>query len=300
MKNVLQFYYNLEINSITRVNNEYVFSKDNLDYLFSPIYISEEEINELYFLTLSLIQIGLPCHNIILNNKNEIITPYNNQNYILLKKNITSNEPITINDIINFSNYTSLDWNLEKLNRTNWKELWIIKIDYFEYQLSQIGNKYPLLCKMFGYYEGIVENGIQLFDMYSIKGNVCVSHKRLDINTSLSEFYNPLNFIIDYKIRDIAEYFKKKVISYVDIDSEIIYFLDNYIVNDTDRILFMIRFFFPSFYFDVYEKVMIETSNKKKLDNILVNSNKYEMLLKKIYAYVSTYINIPSIDWLKY
>lgn len=300
MKNVLQYYYNLEINSVTRVNDEYVFSKDNLDYLFSPVYISIEEINELYLLTLNLIQIGLPCHNIILNNKNEIVTPYNNQNYILLKKNINSSEPITINDIISFSNHTSLAWDLKKLNRTNWKELWIRKIDYFEYQLSQIGNKYPLLCKMFGYYEGIVENGIQLFDMYNIRGNTCVSHKRLDSNTNLSDFYNPLNFIIDYKIRDIAEYFKEKVISYDDIDSEITYFLDNYIVNDSDRILFLIRFFFPSFYFDTYEKVMIETSNRKKLDNILVNSKKYEILLKKIYGYVSTYINIPNIDWLKY
>lgn len=300
MKNVLQYYYNLEINSVTRVNDEYVFSKDNLDYLFSPVYISIEEINELYLLTLNLIQIGLPCHNIILNNKNEIVTPYNNQNYILLKKNINSSEPITINDIINFSNHTSLAWDFKKLNRTNWKELWIRKIDYFEYQLSQIGNKYPLLCKMFGYYEGIVENGIQLFDMYNIRGNTCVSHKRLDSNTTLSDFYNPLNFIIDYKIRDIAEYFKEKVISYDDIDSEITYFLDNYIVNDSDRILFLIRFFFPSFYFDTYEKVMIETSNRKKLDNILVNSKKYEILLKKIYGYVSTYINIPNIDWLKY
>lgn len=300
MKNVLQYYYELEINSVTRINDEYLFSKDNVNYVFSPVNTSIEEINELYVLTINLFQMGIPCHNIILNQRNEILTPFNNQNYILLKKNVNSNEPITINDIINFSDYTSFNWEFKYLNRTNWKDLWIKKMDYFEYQLSQIGNRYPLLCKMFGYYEGIVENGIQLFDMYNISGTPCVSHKRLNVNTSLSDFYNPLNFVIDYNIRDAAEYFKTKVISYDDVDGEIIYFLDNYIKTDLDRILFMIRFFFPSFYFDVYEKVLMKNANKKKLDNILVNSRKYESLLKKIYGYVGTYINIPNIDWLKY
>lgn len=300
MKNVLQYYYNLEINSVTRINNEYVFSKDNLNYVFSPVSIDIEEINELYILTMNLTQMGLPCHNIILNNRDELLTPFNNQNYILLKKNINSNEPITINDIIDFSTYTSFDWDFKHLNRTNWKNLWIKKMDYFEYQLSQVGNKYPLLCKMFGYYEGIVENGIQLFDMYNTHGTVCVSHKRLTVNTSLSDFYNPLNFIIDYKIRDMAEYFKTKVMLYDEAHNEIVYFLDNYVTTDIDRILFMIRFFFPSFYFDIYEKVLIEKTSKKKLDDILVNSKKYEMLLKKIYGYVGTYISLPNIDWLKY
>ena len=299
MKNVMQYYYDLEIDSIKRVKDEYIFSKNGIHYIFSPVNRSLEEIDELYILTLNLTQIGLPCHNIILNNENKIITEYNKKNYILLKNNIVSNELITVNDIINFSNYTTYNWDFKYISRTNWKKLWTEKMDYFEYQLSQVGNKYPLLSNMFGYYEGIVENGIQLYDMYNTYGYLCVSHKRLDINTSLSEFYNPLNFIIDYKVRDIAEYFKKKVLLH-DSDSEIIYCLDNYINIDSDRILFMIRFFFPSFYFDTYEQILMGISKKNDLDHILVTSKRYEKLLKKIYAYISTYINIPTVEWLKY
>lgn len=299
MKNILQYYYNMEISGIRQTGDRYSFYKDGISYLFSPIDRNINEINELYNLIVQLNSIGVPCHSIVLNVSKNIITEFNNKQYILLKRNVNSNDLITIQDIINFSNYTGFEWDYKSIDRTSWKKLWSEKMDYFEYQLSQVGRKYPLLCQMFGYYEGIVETALQLCDIYNTtKGTVCISHKRLDINTTLSEFYNPLNFIIDYKPRDIAEYFKNKIVNDNTIDNELLYCLDNFIMSNPDRIFFLIRILFPSLYFDIYENVLSGGGEDKKLNGILINHRKYEQLIKKVYNYLNSYTDIPTIDWI--
>lgn len=299
MKNILQYYYNLEISGVRQIGDKYNFYKDGNSYVFSPVERSDIEVNELYNLIIELNRIGIPCHSVILNVNKNITTKFNNKKYILFKKNIDSNDLITIQDIINFSNYTSYEWNYQSIDRTKWKKFWSEKMDYFEYQLSQIGRKYPLLCQMFSYYEGIVETGIQLCDIYkNIIGTICISHKRLDIDTTLSDFYNPLNFIIDYRSRDIAEYFKNRIIKNDAIDDDLLYCLENFITIDNDRILFLIRILFPSLYFDIYENVLNGSVETKSLNTILINHQKYEQLIKKAYGYISTYTDIPTIDWI--
>ena len=42
--------------------------------------------------------------------------------------------------------------------------MWIRKIDYFEYQISQFGKKYPIIRESFNYYVGLAENGISLLN----------------------------------------------------------------------------------------------------------------------------------------
>lgn len=299
MKNTLLYYYNLEVNNVKKIGDEYHFIIDDISYVFVSIDRNEYELNELYSLINKLNYMNIPCHNIILNINNQILTPFNNKNYILLKKNIISDELITINDIIIFGNLTNFNWDYPLLKRINWKKMWSDKMDYFEYQLSQIGNKYPLLVQLFGYYEGFVEIGMQIFENHSNDySNICISHKRLSINTTLSEFYNPLNFIIDYKIRDAAEYFKQKIFVNNNIYMEIEYYLDKIIKNNYDRILFLVRFFFPSFYFDMYENIINKNKKMTSLNYITLNYLKYEQNLKKIYAHIRTYINLPNIEWL--
>ena len=300
MKNALQYYYNLQVTGFKQKKDEYSFYKDGISYLFMPVERSYEEINEIYMLAKQLNELGVPCHNIMLNVEDKIITSFNNKNYVLLRKYVDSNDLITIRDIISFSKYTSFMWNYSKISRSEWKKLWSEKLDYLEYQLSQIGRRYPLLCEMFSYYEGLSELGIQLYNILdSIIGDLCVCHKRLGINTTINDFYNPLNFIIDHRVRDVAEYFKQKIVfTDQNIDGEILYYLDNISINNNDSFLFFVRMTFPSFYFDTYENILNNEKSSKELNDIIINHAKYEKILKKIYDYLSSYINIPYIEWL--
>lgn len=297
MKNAIKYYYNIDVENIKQSKDEYKFYKNEMAYSLILTDRTEEEINQLYELVGNLHKLGIPCHQIIYNKSRNLLTNINNKNYVLMRKYITINDPITINDIISFNSKTTFDWNYPILNRTNWKELWMKKLDYFEYQLSQIGRKYPKLTSTFSYYEGITENAIQLINIYNIKKDslICVSHKRISFDTTLTDFYNPLNFIIDYKVRDIAEYLKQKN-NIVEVDIDIIrYLLDTYILNDDDKILFIIRIFFPSFYFDVYENILLSINDEKH--SLASWSSSYEKLIKKIYVLVNTYIKLPNVEW---
>ncbi len=59
------------------------------------------------------------------------------------------------------------------------------------------------------YYIGLTENAISYLKYSNLKNNhIGIQHIRVKYNDNLTNFYNPINLIIDYKVRDIAEYFK--------------------------------------------------------------------------------------------
>lgn len=298
MKNLIKYYYDLEIDSITYSYGEYRFKYHSFEYCLVNVERDIDEINEIYILSNELHRINIPCHEIIKNNLNLLITTVEEKKYILLKKYVVSNQPITIDDIILFNFNTTYNWNYNSLKRTFWNELWIKKIDYYEYQMGQIGKKYPLLYHSLYYFIGITENGMQLINMLHPIGKLSVCHKRICKNMSLTEFYNPLNFVIDYRIRDISEYCKQNILNL----SEYMYIkLFNYIsiyFDKNDIILFFIRNLLPTFYFDLYEKIVIENLNEDSVLNIMDNIDEYEKFLKKIYVFTKTYISIPKIEWL--
>ena len=215
---------------------------------------------------------------------------------------INSNERVSLNEIINFSIKTRNKWMLPKISRTNWSNLWAYKIQNLEYQISQLGRNNQMFTHCFGYYAGIVENNIQMFneiyDMDYPYSSIC--HKRLTYNTTLNEFYNPLNFIIDCSTRDVSEYLKSKLIKKIDILSEIDYLLKISLYNEYEKKLFMIRILFPSYQLDVYENCFFENNSfSHKLEMIIYNNNEYEKNIKKIYVLFNTYIkNIPYVKWL--
>ena len=157
-----------------------------------------------------MLQNGCIVNQIILNKDSSPITIINNIPFVLLKINhITQNDNI-INDIFYIQNHT-YNINFDKiLLRDDWIKLWTEKIDYYEYQISQLGKKYPILCNSLSYFIGIGENAISYLINNQSKSTkrLVVSHRRIDMSENISEFYNPLNFIIDCRSRDIAEYIK--------------------------------------------------------------------------------------------
>lgn len=298
MKNVLSYYYNLHLSDIHQIEGIYRFNLNGIEYAFTQYKRNLNEIRELYELSLLLFQNGIMVHQFVLNKENQLITYVNQKPYVLLQIYNNSKQNITINDINNFSISSSILKLPEK--QVNWANLWSDKIDYFEYQVNQFGKKNPLIRESFSYFSGLVENGISLFNILELDyNNYSVSHQRLSSKDTMFEFLNPMNLIIDYKVRDACEFYKEKFLNKQSISNEIKEYLSNKNLNVYEILLFFIRMFYPSFYFDKYEYIINNEEDDYQLKNIIELSDKYEKLLKEIYFYLSKYINMPDIEWIK-
>ena len=180
MKNIISYFYNLEPNNIHQYEKKLKFSVDNNNYVFLPCYHTEKEIKDLQSLSTTLLSKGVYCHQFILNVNSTIITMVNNVPYVLLLVYINDNRLISFDDLIWFTNIDNLPV-VESLKRDNWFSLWTEKIDYFEYQVSQFGKKFPLLRESFSYFVGMAETSICFLKNINTNYNptLSLSHGRI-------------------------------------------------------------------------------------------------------------------------
>ncbi len=292
MKNTINYYYNLNVSIIHQKEKNYYFKIDNTNYLLLK-YDNIVELDDIYKLNNYLSQI-LPVHRIILNINNEIITKINDNNYILLQLFI--NDKVDLNKIIELNNI-NIPYNFAKLRRDDWSLLWTNKVDYLEYQLSQIGRKYPLIRDSFNYYIGLAENAIILVNNTDKKNiNLSLSHRRISNNAF--DLYNPLNIIIDVRIRDICEYFKYCFFNGIDISQELELFLNYNRLDINEGKLFLARMLFPTYYFDLYEKIIDNEIDEREIKKITIKADNYEKILKQIYYHFKN--NQLNIEWLEH
>ena len=205
------------------------------------------------------------------------------------------NRTITYKDIIDFRYRPEVKINY--LDKSNWSYNWSNKIDFIEYQFNQFKNKYKIVDNSIDYFIGIWENGISYFnDNFNFNKEKVITHKRVTTDMDLLSFLNPFNFVIDYIERDIGDYLKSYAFNNNYWSGTINNFLKGF---DKESIILIIsRMLFPSYYFDVYENIIIEKESEKNLDEVL--SKKDNVL--KIIAFIFKnyeYYNIPSISWIK-
>ena len=296
MKNAIKYYYNLNPKSIHQINRIYKFKTQNKKYILYPCLRTIDEIKEIYELHMYLNIYGIYCHKIILNINNNIVTQINGFQYILLNINV-ENRKIEKKDVVFYLNINIDQSRFNCLKRQNWYQLWINKTDYIEYQISQFKKKYPLIKESIDYYIGMAENCISLISNVKNSTMVTISHNRINENTTTEEFYNPLNFIIDYKVRDIAEYLKS-LIAKEDITEYIIDYINYCNLTDNDIKLLFIRLLYPSAYFDIYEKIIENHEDESNIISITKENRYYEKNIKKIYNYLRSISNLPEIEWL--
>lgn len=303
MKNNIMYYYNLPIDNIYQNNDYYYFDIRNERYELVIYTRDIKEQQAIYKLNKKMIMSNILVHEIIPNKDNYIVTIINNIPYILYKIYINKEKEISLSELTYLSNY-NFEYD-DILKRENWDTLWAKKIDYLEYQINQIGKKYPILVDSFSYFVGMAENAISYVKNTNLEVkkeqtdiNV-ISHRKIKECNKLNCIYDPLNIVIDHKSRDLAEYiktsfFKNNIKIFEELDQ---YFSNHYFSLYGTRILFA-RILYPSFYFDTYEEIIL---NKKNESSILEISNKlkeYEIYLKNIYLYLKRFYDIPEIEWL--
>ena len=114
--------------------------------------------------------------------------------------------------------------NIVKAKKKNWTKIWSDKNDYLEFQISELGKKHPIIRESFSYYIGLAETAIALTnEVQNNEITYVYSHKRINRDDTLLEFYNPLNITVDARVRDIAEYLKSAFFNDFDIREELYY-----------------------------------------------------------------------------
>lgn len=244
-----------------------------------------------------MLQNNIITYEIILTKENNVLFYEETSYYLLMKLPNIKNRIITIDDVLSFNYVSKNNYNL--LDKSMWNVNWEKKIDYIEYQFSQMAKKYKNINEGINYYLGIWENAISYYnDNVILKQEVkFICHKRLEVNTDLLEFLNPLNFVIDYKERDIGDYLKSYIINekYTYLKLKSILNKLSHDRNDVAR--FITRLMFPSFYFDKYEEIIINEEEDKSILYFNTKINSYEDFLRFIFNYYKN-LGLPYLTWL--
>jgi len=299
MKNIIEFYYNIRINSLHSKNDYYFFDMDNRHFVFKPYYRDENFVDNICRLS-SMLSQSINIDNIILNKYGSPVTKIENTSYILLlNKNKNS---ISLSIISNISNVgiNNIDY-VRDLERNNWEILWADKIDYYEMQVNENYKKFPLIRESFDYFIGMGENAISYLVNTKIEGTPTIYDKKVPAHNNLFDsLYDPSNMILDHKARDVAEYIKYSFWNgnnniFNELDE---YFRHNYYSIYGIRVLFA-RILYPSFYFDIYDKIVSGKVKESELNKIIKKIDEYEYFLYNVYLYLRKFYDIPEITYIK-
>lgn len=305
MKETLEYYYNLDIDNLEELDGKYHIKQENQDFFFVFYNRGLEELDDIIGVCNEMFLKGINVHEIIRNRNNSFLTKVNEYNYVLFKVNNLSEE-YDIFDMVKISNKLVLNNNKSSLYRNNWGSLWSDKIDFFEYQVRELGIEKSVVKSSFSYYVGLAENAISYVNNAILKyggvssGRIVLSHRRVFYPNYKLNYMNPLSFVFDLEVRDVAEYLKsmffKQDVEYC-LD-ELKSYLSIRKLNVYEYHMFYARLLYPSYYFDIYDSVMNKNVSEEELVKIVKHSNDYEYFLKKTYLEMSKYVRLDKIDWL--
>lgn len=292
LKNIIEYFYNLKIDTLHKNTNRYEFEIDKNRYYLILSYRYEKELEQIE----NLIKNNQNFDQIIHNINSELITNISGKNYLLLKK---SNKKTSIEDeILNYYKILLPSQLYFNIDRTDWVYLWSEKIDYIEYQKTHLKGEYPLLEESINYFIGMAENAIMYirncFNENNDSDDIVLSHKRI----TNKEFNSPVNLIVDHRSRDISEYLKYLFFNnnydYIKISQ----YLQKLNLNNYMYRLLYGRMLFPTFYFDKYDDIVNKNESEKEILIILKRVEAYEDFLKNIYSIINQNTAIKKVDWL--
>ena len=295
MNNFIEYFYGIKINKIIYNDNYYSFIYNGYVYKLYVFEDSYNNLNMLYDINVILVN-NLLMSEIIINKDKQILSYFNRIPYILIKIFVNINKQISLEEI----SFISKSLYRDKLN-IDWAFLWSNKIDYLEELINENGKKYPLIVDSFNYFVGMCENAISYFNSIILDTNYkyTICHKTIRLDDKVDSLYNPINIIFDYKVRDIAEYIKNSFFNNnYNIFNELIIYLNNNNLSLMEVKLLVSRLLYPSFYFEMYDDILVNNKEEKILLEIISKLDEYENYLSKVIIFFKKYYNIDVIDWL--
>lgn len=304
MRESINYYYNFNVDEVEHFDNIYRFKLNDKYFYFVPLKRIGSELQDLVDVSRELKSLNVPVHDIILNKMGKLVTNVYNQDYIMLKPIEDPLIEYDLNDIIKLNKSLTLTDNKAKIYRNSWAKLWSDKLDYFEYQVHELGQKKEVVLDSFSYYLGLAENAVSYVNSttfkykVSDKDKICLSHRRINYPNYSLNFFNPLSFIFDLEVRDIASFIKSAFMAGEDAYNYLCLALrlNNFTVYSL-QMLFA-RLLYPTYYFDLYEKIMNDEVDQEVLIPIIEKASAYEMFLKKAFLEISRYAPIERIEWI--
>lgn len=296
MNNFIEYFYGIKVDKVIYNSKYYSFIYNGYIY---RLYVYEDGYNNVRFAyeTNKRLIGNTLMSKIIVNQNNEILSNYNGISYILIKVFVNINKSISLEEI----SFLSKSLYMEKVN-INWAVLWSNKIDYLEDLINENGKKYPLIVDSFNYFVGMAENAISYFNSIVLDNNYkyALSHKIIRWSDTVEALYNPINITFDYKVRDISEYIKN---SFFNNNYNIFNELSNYLRKNylslMDVKLLISRLLYPSFYFDMYEDILIDNKEEKIILNVISKLDEYEDYLSRVIGFFKVNYDVYEIEWLK-
>jgi len=290
MKNVIYTYYNILLDEINKDNSNYYFYYNGELYLF---YLVENDINLIKKIYNYIKNYSIESYEIIFNKDKELFTKVDNKIYSLLKiKGI-------LKYVVKFDEFKHYPVNE---NGNNWGKLWSDRLDYYEIQIRELGFNYQTVLNSYGLFSGLASNAILYYNMslknFNNEPTISIVHNRMYYPMYQIYYNNPLNFVIDYSIRDIAEYIKAYVMSDDYEETNILLLLDRLQINNLMFNLLYSRLLYPTFYFDVFDKIILEDGVDNDVIFIVENVDKYINMLKTIYYKYRDKYNMFNVNWI--
>ncbi len=290
MKNVIYTFYNILLDEINKDKKNYYFYYNNNFYVF---YLVENDINLVNEIYDFLLKNHIETHEIIFNKDNNLFTKVENKNYALLKvKGIHKYE-------IKFEEFKFFPM---KKDAINWGLIWGERLDYYEIQLRELGYNYQAVLNSFGFFSGMAENAILYYNLIIEKFNdekvIAIVHNRMKYPCYQIDYNNPLNFVIDYNVRDISEYIKSYIISDEFDINNILILLDKLNLNKLMFNLLYSRLLYPTFYFDIFDKIILEDGEDNDIVFAVNKIDNYLFTLKEIYKKFYLKYDMFNIEWL--
>lgn len=284
MESKIKYYYNLLVEKIVKKENFSLFVADNNLYILKK----ETNISPIFFIKNDFI-------NVIKNKDGQYITNIENIEYVVLK--------VEKNQYNIYDRFVIEHSDTE--NSISTSSLWIEKNKYLEQQILNFSMNKDELIQSFDYYMGLAENAIAIMKKIENKSEAkkeYVCHRRIYYPNNTINYYDPTNYVIDYKSRDIAEYIKSWFFKEENVKiSEIESFIKKYKLNNLDLLILYARLIYPTYYFDVFEDLILSKDNaeaKQKLLNIINKTKKYQQTITDIFEIYVQDSTLPYIKWI--
>lgn len=288
MENIINYYYDFYPKTINKMYGGFYFENNNSKYLLVELITDQKYILEIYEL---LMKNRINNYIIIYNKDNNVITNHNDKNYILFIINCKTNE------ILKFDEQIFIPVN----SKINWSKMWSERIDYYEIQINELAQDKKIVLYSVYYYIGLAENAIYIAGIHEKEvGSECaIQHYRMHVPITKGEYFNPCNMLVDVLVRDVAEYIKSSFFLEKRDKSYYIDYIKTLFLTNLTANLLLARLLYPSYYFDLFDEIILNDHNENELLLIVDRQKDYEIFLKQIYKELSQSYNMININWLK-
>lgn len=288
MKELIKYYYNIEVELISQKKDTYIIKSDTGIYVFKDVFRDKGEMEYIYS---KCLENNVRMHEIIKNVDNLYWTKYKDKEYVLLK----------INDVKKIIEDTELENKIIYIEKVVVNKQIEKKIDLYQRQIHELGIDDVELSTIANYFIGLAETSATIYNEVLDTSEILSTIQRYRIyypNFAIN-YYDPTNFIVDCRVRDMAEYYKFKQWNDKTNIEDILKNIEKKNFSIEEIKIFLARIIYPTVFFDYFEENILTKKDIGKLNYILLKTKEYNNFLYELMEELGKRYGIKKISWIK-